>query len=214
MFRINRLLSYQIKSIPIVENPLSHFTLRVAHQVSRTSRHSVPTLVSFHQTLVENPPCLSLEPDTCSSRLPCTRLANSMGEISLFPSISRVASRKPRIDASLLDYYSIPNGCCWQRGGESFFFFFGSAGREGWVVVHEGDVDSERARGKVKGARLTSVLVMAWRIGRDWIEPTRDTSGLNERGWATETGEAGERETAGAAPGVGVGWLSGARVVG
>lgn len=35
------------------------------------------------------------------------------------------------------------------------------------MVVHEGDVDSERARGKVKGARLTSVLVMAWRIGRD-----------------------------------------------
>lgn len=132
MFRINRLLSYQIKSIPIVENPLSHFTLRVAHQVSRTSRHSVPTLVSFHQTLVENPPCLSLEPDTCSSRPPCTRLANSMGEISLFPSISRVASRKPRIDASLLDYYSIPNGCCWQRGGESFFFFWVSrSGRVG-----------------------------------------------------------------------------------
>lgn len=139
MFRINRLLSYQIKSIPIVENPLPHFTLRVAHQeVSRTSRHSVPTLVSFHQTLVENPPCLSLEPDTCSSRLPCTRLANSMGEISLFSSISRVASRKPRIDASLLDYYSIPNGCCWQRGGESFFFFLGQqVGKGGWLCTKE-----------------------------------------------------------------------------
>lgn len=83
-------------------------------------------------------------------------------------------------------------------------------------VVHEGDVDSseKETRRKRKGARLTSVLVMAWRIGRDWIEPTRNTSGLNERGWATEMAEVGQRETASAALGVGVGWLSGARVVG
>lgn len=36
-------------------------------------------------------------------------------------------------------------------------------------VVHEGDVDSseKETRRKRKGARITSVLVMAWRIGRD-----------------------------------------------
>lgn len=92
-----------------------------------------------------------------------------MGEISLFPSISRVASRKPRIDASLLDV--IPFQRVVGKEEVVFFFFFGSAGRTddgkgGWLW-QEGDVDSERTRGKVKGARLTSVLVMAWRIGRD-----------------------------------------------
>lgn len=101
--------------------------------------------------------------------------------------------------------YSIPKG--WQ-----FFLSFFLGGRMEW----RGDVDSsgKETRRKRKGARLTSVLVMAWRIGRDWIEPTRNTSGLNERGWATETAEVGQRETASAALGVGVGWLSGARVVG
>lgn len=108
--------------------------------------------------------------------------------------------------------YSIPKG--FERGGSFSFFLlsFFLGGRMEW----RGDVDSsgKETRRKRKGARLTSVLVMAWRIGRDWIEPTRNTSGLNERGWATETAEVGQRETASAALGVGVGWLSGARVVG
>lgn len=92
----------------------------------------------------------------------------------------------------------------------------GWGGKGSFLEARKGDVDSseKETRRKRKGARLTSVLVMAWRIGRDWIEPTRNTSGLNERGWATEMAEVGQRETASAALGVGVGWLSGARVVG
>lgn len=101
----------------------SHLT-RVAwfpvHQVSLFTNHRVPTLVSFHRTRPENEPllsypCLSLEPDTCSSFPPSTRLANGMGEIS--PSSLRSRPSDPRIeeiDASG-ELHSLHSCCCSKR---------------------------------------------------------------------------------------------------
>lgn len=81
----------------------SHLT-RVAwfpvHQVSLFTNHRVPTLVSFHRTRPENEPllsypCLSLEPDTCSSFPPSTRLANGWDQ-PLFSSIATFRSSNRR----------------------------------------------------------------------------------------------------------------------
>lgn len=214
-FKINPLKEHQRwkRKYPLF-HPLALHTRRVVHRVFTNNR--VPTsstLVSFHRTRRES----SRKQTLIRRRTP--PLIPRAGHLFLFPCLH--AAREQH---GLVQKEKSTHPVCvrstravvirFQRGGSFSFFLlsFFLGGRMEW----RGDVDSsgKETRRKRKGARLTSVLVMAWRIGRDWIEPTRNTSGLNERGWATETAEVGQRETASAALGVGVGWLSGARVVG
>lgn len=103
-----------------IHYPLAFDTRRVAHQVSSLANTAFQQH-SFHFTTHVHPTCLSLEPDTCSSFPPSTRLANGMGEIS--PSSLRSRSNPRRrikeIDASgvlaLVCCYSTP-GCSQGRG--------------------------------------------------------------------------------------------------
>lgn len=187
-----------------------HFT-RVAWFTNNRVPTS-PTLVSFHRTRRES----SRKQTLIRRRTP--PLIPRAGHLFLFPCLHAAREQHGSVQKEKSTHPVCVSTRAvvirFQRGGSFSFFLlsFFLGGRMEW----RGDVDSsgKETRRKRKGARLTSVLVMAWRIGRDWIEPTRNTSGLNERGWATETAEVGQRETASAALGVGVGWLSGARVVG
>ena len=213
-FKINPLKEHQRwkRKYPLF-HPLALHTRRVVHRVFTNNR--VPTsstLVSFHRTRRES----SRKQTLIRRRTP--PLIPRAGHLFLFPCLHAAREQHGSVQKEKSTHPVCVSTRAvvirFQRGGSFSFFLlsFFLGGRMEW----RGDVDSsgKETRRKRKGARLTSVLVMAWRIGRDWIEPTRNTSGLNERGWATETAEVGQRETASAALGVGVGWLSGARVVG
>lgn len=192
----------------------SHLT-RVAwfpvHQVSLFTNHRVPTLQHFTALVPKTNPYYHTLAYP-SSRTPVP--------LSLLPRDSPTAwvRSAPLLfdrDLPILESKKSTHPVSCTRSTRAVVRK-GWGGKGSFLEARKGDVDSseKETRRKRKGARLTSVLVMAWRIGRDWIEPTRNTSGLNERGWATEMAEVGQRETASAALGVGVGWLSGARVVG
>lgn len=230
-FHVNLLLS---KSIPVggkrtlvqeeEESTIHSHLTRVAwltkYHPSRTPRSNNTRFISRHTfTLLAYPSSRTPVPLSLLPRDSPTAWVRSAPPLFDLVPILDVESKKSTHPVCLHSCAVIRLRVV-RKGGGSFFSFSRLGGRMDGVgmerVVHEGDVDSseKETRRKRKGARLTSVLVMAWRIGRDWIEPTRNTSGLNERGWATEMAEVGQRETASAALGVGVGWLSGARVVG
>lgn len=111
-----------------IHYPLAFDTRRVAHQVSSLANTAFQQH-SFHFTTHVHPTCLSLEPDTCSSFPPSTRLANGMGEISpplfdLVP-ILDVESKKSTHPVCLHSCAVIRLRVVRKGGGSVFFLFRG-----------------------------------------------------------------------------------------